>query len=580
MRKRLLLLLAAIACLTFLPSSARAGVQDFTIASFEADYYLDRDQSNVSTLRVTEKIVADFPDIDQNHGILRAIPESYQNHPLEVTVQSVRKEAGGDTWHYETYSQNGNLVLKIGDAAKYAHGEQTYIIEYTMRGVTHSAGGKDEFFWDVNGDEWLQQFGSVVARVHVPSAIAAELEPGGSCFVGQRGSEAATCTLARETKGDATVVTVTAQRSLEANETLSFKLRFQEGTFASYSPSVAQILRWIGIALLFGLPPLITFVFALRRWWKFGRDPKGRGVIVPQYVPPRGISVLMSSSVLKEGFALQAISATILDLAVRHYIKIYEETEKKLFGSAAKYEFELVKSPLDLLPEELQVVHLLFGEAPQVGARVKLSSLEKSLYLKAAGLGVTVNGQAASAGYFTVTPEKAKRWYFIAAGVLIFGSFFFMPASVGFLVAGVILFIFAQFMPARTLKGVELRDYLLGLSVYMKLAEAERIKALQAPMGELTQKVNIDDKKQLIKLYEKLLPYAMLFGIEKQWAESFAPLYETPPDWYHGSSGFHAASFSHSLHSLNTATTTTFSPPSSSGSGAGGGGGGGGGGGW
>ena len=141
-------------------------------------------------------------------------------------------------------------------------------------------------------------------------------------------------------------------------------------------------------------------------------------------------------------------------------------------------------------------------------------------------------------------------------------------------------------MPARTQKGVELRDYLLGLKEYIKLAEAERFKVLQSPHGELTEKVNINDRQQLIKLYEKLLPYAILFGLEKDWAKEMAVLYQNEsPDWYGSSGMFHAAYFASSVSGLSTASAAAFAPPSSSSGsgfsgGSGGGGGGGGGGGW
>jgi uncharacterized membrane protein len=83
-------------------------------------------------------------------------------------------------------------------------------------------------------------------------------------------------------------------------------------------------------------------------------------------------------------------------------------------------------------------------------------------------------------------------------------------------------------------------------------------------------------------LYERLLPYAVIFGIEKGWAREMAPLYQQPPDWYSGSGTFNAVYFASAMSGLSAASTASFSAPSSSGGGgfAGGGGGGGGGGGW
>ncbi len=49
---------------------------NFVIKSFSADYYLDRNQAKTSTLQTVENIQAEFPSYDQNHGILRSIPQT------------------------------------------------------------------------------------------------------------------------------------------------------------------------------------------------------------------------------------------------------------------------------------------------------------------------------------------------------------------------------------------------------------------------------------------------------------------------------------------------------------------------
>ena len=94
---------------------------------------------------------------------------------------------------------------------------------------------------------------------------------------------------------------------------------------------------------------------------------------------------------------------------------------------------------------------------------------------------------------------------------------------------------------------------------------------------------------KLVKLYEKMLPLAMLFGIEKQWSKQFTELQKQPPDWYRGNwNGYNAALFASSFSSFSSVTAANFAPLASSGSsgfsGGGGfsvgGGGGGGEGGW
>src|SRR6266545_923918 len=81
-----LIIIAAFA----LPMHANAqNLQNFSFDSFDGSYYLDRNGENDSTLQVKESLVAEFPNYDQNHGILRAIPQRYKNHTLSLKNISV-----------------------------------------------------------------------------------------------------------------------------------------------------------------------------------------------------------------------------------------------------------------------------------------------------------------------------------------------------------------------------------------------------------------------------------------------------------------------------------------------------------
>jgi len=131
--------------------------------------------------------------------------------------------------------------------------------------------------------------------------------------------------------------------------------------------------------------------------------------------------------------------------------------------------------------------------------------------------------------------------------------------------------------------GAEGRDHLKGLKEFIEWAEADRIRMLQSPMGAERVRVDPGDRTEMLKLYEALLPYAVVFGQEKEWAEHLAVLYGdgNSPGWYAGSHGFSAGSFSAGIGSLSasSASSSSTSGGSSGGGSSGGGGGGGGGGG-
>lgn len=562
--------------------AAKADTQDFTISVFSADYYVSRDDKGVSQMVVQEEVVAEFPDFDQNHGILRAIPQRYNDHSLEVKATKVT-DKNGKSIKYETYTENDNLVLKIGDPDKYVHGLQVYKIEYILRGVILDLPDHDELYWDVNGDQWLQPTTKVQARVHLPQDIAAGMLQQKKCFAGSLGSSVQDCLIDLHANGGV-VITVTNTKPLEPNQTLTFVLGFNNDVFTSYTPSDSLIREWVLLGLSIALPPLVAVVIVVYNWRRYGRDPEGRGTIVPEYLPPKEATVLQCSAVLTEQFQTKAVSAQLINLAVSHFVKIYEVKTKKLLGHKAEYEVELIGDPAKLHQDEQDVLKIIFGSLT-IGHRVSLSKKRDTLVAEVARLGTRVTGELESAGYFRTDPSKAKTPYIVVGIIIGVAGFFFLPWGLGLIAAGIILGFSSIVMPARTAKGVALREHLLGLKMYMQLAEADRLKMLQSPHSELTQKINVDDTRQLVKLYERLLPYAMLFGIEKQWVKEFAHLYREEPTWYHGSSTFNAAVFASSVSSFSSASTASFAPSSSSSGsgfsgGSGGGGGGGGGGGW
>jgi uncharacterized membrane protein YgcG len=112
---------------------------------------------------------------------------------------------------------------------------------------------------------------------------------------------------------------------------------------------------------------------------------------------------------------------------------------------------------------------------------------------------------------------------------------------------------------------------------------------LQSPEGaQKVGGVDLNDGAQLVKLYERVLPYAVLFNQEKEWTKRIGDYYakaNTSPDWYAGNAVFNAAVFSSAISNFSTAASYSSASSSSTGGSSGGGfsgggGGGGGGGGW
>jgi uncharacterized membrane protein YgcG len=115
--------------------------------------------------------------------------------------------------------------------------------------------------------------------------------------------------------------------------------------------------------------------------------------------------------------------------------------------------------------------------------------------------------------------------------------------------------------PVLTDAGAEQRDYLLGMRDYLQLAEADRLRMLQSPEG--ADRVDVGNHVDLVKLYEKLLPFAVLWGIEDEWSKVLAIHYEaesTSPSWYVSQNAFNSSLFASSLVGLSTAVAATATP--------------------
>jgi uncharacterized membrane protein YgcG len=284
------------------------------------------------------------------------------------------------------------------------------------------------------------------------------------------------------------------------------------------------------------------------------------------------------------------LSAAFIELAVRGYIRINELSIKKLVGSRADYELEIIKDPSPLAQEQRDALSAFFGGSLAVGSRQTVSAQKNKLASKLSSIGKYLAADLTQKGYFASDPSKIRsRYIFIGSGLLIAGLVLsFIGVGLVLILPGLIVLGFSHFMPAHTPLGVTTRDYLLGLEVYIKMAEAERLRYLQSPQGAEKRRIDPNDPKQQVKLFEDLLPYAMLFGQEKEWAKQFQSLYTEAPSWYNSTSGtFNAIYLADALGGFSSANATAFSAPSSSSSSgfggggfSGGGGGGGGGGGW
>ena len=95
------------------------------------------------------------------------------------------------------------------------------------------------------------------------------------------------------------------------------------------------------------------------------------------------------------------------------------------------------------------------------------------------------------------------------------GHAFFLPVMAVLIVGWIVLWLVLRSKTNKyafhTSSGLKASRYMDGLKLYIEMAESERLKMLQSVEGADTSPEGI------VKLYEKLLPYAAVFGLEESW---------------------------------------------------------------
>jgi len=205
-------------------------------------------------------------------------------------------------------------------------------------------------------------------------------------------------------------------------------------------------------------------------------------LIIPQYTRPPYISLIAAAELLGEG--KRAIAAQVVDLAVRKVIAIGRPTGK---GKRSGFTITVVGDATVENPDEQAVLSALFGkQLPAVGQSMQISPGRNR------GLGVILQQphRLATARLVNANLAREKSLF-----VKIFQPWRKQPVI-------------------PTERAFPIVDHLWGMRDYIELAEKDRFAMLQSPEGaERTRLGELD----VLKLYEKLLPFAVLFGLEKQW---------------------------------------------------------------
>jgi Predicted membrane protein (DUF2207) len=554
----------SVVCLLFFCSPLFA--RSWRVADFNDTISVAEDGSAI----VHERITLSFEG--KWHGIHRFIPIEYPgpqgtNYTLFLSITSVTDGDGGRL-KYESSTSNGFRELKIFIPGA-VDTTRTVEIDYTVRNGTRFFEDHDEFYWNVTGNDWPVPIDHATAVVSFPGSAAGSLRA--QAFTGVYGSAERGATA--EVKG--------SQAFFETNNPLPMRggltidVYIPKGILQEPS-SFARLLWFLGSNPIVFLP-FWTLAVMFTLWWYIGRDPDPGVSVAPMYEPPPGMSPAETGTLLDDTTHPRDITSTLVDLAVRGFVKIEEVDNKGLVFHHKDYVFHLLKPMAQwtsLAAHEQVMLTNVFGEEDQT----RLSSLKNRFYVAIPVIKQDVMAALKTKGMYLVDPDSANGYSM--AGLLVIVAPFLMLqflwhkdvfSSVALLIGGGIIsalvwWLFARQMTAKTVKGGRTLVAILGFQEFMNRVDADRLKRMPPDT------------------FEKFLPYAMALGVEHQWAQAFAGIVTNPPTWYAGPGygpGFNAIYFAGAMHGMSNDMHQVFvSAPraSSSGSGFGSGGFGGGGG--
>lgn len=567
MKKASLFATVLIGILAF-TASVHAQAAGERILDFSATVTINPDAS----LDVREMIQYDFGS-NERHGIYRDIPVSYKtslgNTSIGLSAIEVTDQQGA-AYPFTVSRSGSNEDVKIGDPNQVISGVHTYTISYHVsRAITYFK-TYDELYWNVTGNGWQVPIEHASVQVVLPQAVASSSLKT-SCYEGAYGSSES-CLIAPAAQR----VLFDAARPLSPGEGLTVAVGFPKGLVAQPNPW-QEFVQFVLDNWIVGVP-IITLLGMTWLWWVKGRDPRGRGTVVPEYDAPENLTPLEMAAVLSEGGKVKkSVSAEIIFLATQGHLKLQKLHEKLLFLSHTDYQLDRLESSIGLSAADQKLMNALFKS----GESVTLSDLKNNFYRELPSIQAAANTSVVAKGYFPANPTTVRAVY-VGAGAtvllvgLALGTTLQSAAMLGsIMISGTVVALFGLIMPRTTKAGAIMRERIKGLKLYLEVAEKNRIEFHNAP-------------EKNPQLFEKLLPYAMVVGVEKQWATQFEGIYTQPPTWYGDAQlgAFNAMLFADSLHSFDASATHTLAAAPSGGSGSfgsgfsGGGFGGGGGGSW
>lgn len=579
------------------PSSSNQIPDPVKITNYAADYQVAAD----GNMTAVEVITGLFPN--GRHGIFRYWDTTDPRNPgirYQNAITSVTIDGHPEQFETSTESAGRYTVAKIGSPdALLTAGTHVYEIRYSVTGVISpanagpvpmfvSAVGEPQssmqsvFWWNIVANGWRMPIEQAQIVVHLPgqslsvqcsAAVTGEVEAShgeGPCSIAGAGTNELVIGAAKIPEyGGVTLRAGLAQGPPPVAQTpWPWQL----------DPVLGRSLPRLTEALLLALGAVV-----LGFGWAFATRERAPGLPV-MYEPPAGLGPVQTVYLCDEGPGEHDLAATIFSLGQSGLLKV--ETKSRSWAATATSSMT-PDAIAGCDPIARAVLESLELTEPEAQFRA-YGSIENGRRLSAAHSAIkkAARGWASQAGLTRISIIGLTGrvvWLAAIPAALLRSTTWLVPTAwalipLGFIVGGYRLM--AQ--------GATRRRSRAGRELWSRAGGFRRM--LSTPSAQL--RFDFSARRELFLPY---LPYAVAFGVAKEWAQKYAAELDEPvptPDWINNASGrlttptlvSMVGSFESTVRSTIGAYQSSGSSASSSGGGGSsvgsGGGGGGGGGSW
>ena len=496
-------------------------------------------------------------------GITRNLPvrRNLNGRNVRMNYDIIEVVKDGEDEPFHTESQGRDLMLYLGQRdVILEHGYYNYRIKYRATDQVAFFEDYDEIYWNAIGNESVLPVEQASVSIYLPPGAAMVQE---SAYTGRLGEKGKDFVVTEEL--GALIYKTT--KPLKAREGLTIAVGMQKGVVKA--PTIVDRFGTLIIVLLGFLTLMPYYIIT---WWRYGRDPQ-TPASVPDWRTPDDLSSASVIYVKKGRYDSKGFTASLIDLAIKGYLKI-EEKEESGFLSSSKY-YTLIKlkelESSDTLPrEETALFEALFKNKSQVAIDGQYDKDVERTY------GNHKSNLAAQYDDFINEGNNGRLLWLpvlitIAVGVLsafvllrsAYAEGINMKVLIAFGISGLVgFFLYVYLIRQPTIKKLDLRSRIKGFQMYLELVEGERLSALHPP--EMTP-----------EYFESVLPYAFALGVEHKWSDKFKSILDQAqyrPNWHNSSNHMYFSNHLGRDFSRSVSSAASPPPPKSSGGGSGGGG--------